>query len=132
MNKIILKGRVTAEPVIRYGNEKEHICYARFNIAVEDRTWKDENDKSHVDYIPCKAIGKLGELVETHLFKGKEVLLCGKMQSGSYEKDKKKVYTLDLLVQELEFCGKKEGLDTDMEGNFMNIPEGIDEELPFR
>lgn len=105
--------------------------YARFTLAVEDRSWKLEDGKYHVDFIPCKAIGKVAEIIKTNLYKGKEILLYGKLQSGSYEKEGKTIYTLDFLVQEMEFCGKKEDSSMPYDA-FMNIPDDMDEELPFQ
>lgn len=131
MNKAIFKGRLTRDPDIRYGADDNHTAYARFTIAVTDRKWKVDENNFHTDFIPCKAIGKVAELAETNLCKGKEMLLYGKMQSGSYEKDGKTIYTLNFLVQEIEFCGKKEDSPMPYDA-FMNIPEGMDEELPFR
>ena len=84
-----------------------------------------------MDFIPCKAIGKAAEIAEQHFSKGKEILLFGKMQSGKYEKDGKTIFTLEMLVQEIEFCGKKESYAPSYEGDFMNIPD-MDDELPFR
>lgn len=132
MNKVIIKGRLTADVKYTIGNDDLHTSYARFTVAVEDRSWKLEDGKYHVDYIPTKMIGKVAEIANTSLYKGKEVLLAGKMQSGDYvNKDGKKVYTLDLLATEIEFCGKKSE-QPPSNGEFMNIPEEIDEELPFK
>lgn len=131
MNKVILKGRLTKDPEVRYGGDANQTCFARWSLAVEDRTWKEEDGKCHVDFIPCKAIGKAAEIAEQHLSKGKEILLFGKMQSGKYEKDGKTIFTLEMFVQEIEFCGKKEGYGPSYEGDFMSIPDGIEDELPF-
>lgn len=126
MNKVILKGRTTKEPEIRYSQNSEAMCYARFTLAVEDRSWKQEDGKSHVDYISCQAVGKLAELIAKSVGKGQELLLYGKWRTGSYEKDGKTIYTQNLFVQELYYCGKKEASDS-----FMDIPEGFDG-LPFK
>ena len=104
--------------------------FARWVVAVEDRGWKLEDGKYNTDFIPCFAIGKTAEIAQANLCKGKEILLLGKMQSGSYEKDGKRIYTLQMMVEEIEFCGKKS--DTPMDDGFMNIPDGFDEELPFK
>lgn len=126
MNKVVLKGRLTKEPDIRYSNDGK--CFANFSLAIEDRTWM-EDGKPHVDFIPCKAIGNVAQIIEKHLDKGKEVLLFGKMRSGKYKNhEDKTIYTLEFLIQELEFCGKK---DNSYEGNFSEIPNGIEEDLPF-
>lgn len=127
MNKVILKGRLTKDPEIRYSNDGT--CFASWSLAIEDRTWM-EDGKPHVDFIPCKTIGKVAQMVEKHLCKGKEVLLYGKLRSGKYENhEKKMIYTLEFLVQEIEFCGKKN--DNSYEGDFCDIPNGIEDELPF-
>ena len=130
MNKVILKGRTTRLPEIRYSQNNEIQCFARFTLAVEDRSWKQEDGKFHVDYISCQAFGKLAELVEKSVGKGQELLLCGKWRTGSYEKEGKTIYTQNLFVQELYYCGKKE--DSPMpEDSFFDIPEGFDD-LPFK
>lgn len=131
MNKVILKGRTTKEPEIRYSQNSETMCCARFTLAVEDRSWKQEDGKSHVDYISCQAVGKLAELIERSVGKGQELLLCGKWRTGSYEKDGKTIYTQNLFVQELYYCGKKEDSPMPYNDSFMNIPEGFDG-LPFK
>lgn len=132
MNKVILKGRTTKLPEIRYSESSEPMCYARFTLAVEDRSWKLEEGKSHVDYISCYAMGKLAELIEKSVGKGQELLLCGKWRTSSYEKDGKTVYTQSMFIQEMEYCGKKADSPAPYDDSFMNIPEGLDEELPFR
>lgn len=130
MNKIILKGRLTRDAEISYGKDENHTAFARWDMAVDDRTWKQDGTY-HTDYIPCFAVGKIAEIAEANLCKGKEVLLYGKMQSGKYtNKDNKTIYTLQMRVDEIEFCGKK--TDSAPSDSFMNIPDNLDEELPFR
>ena len=107
MNKIILKGRLTNDVTMSYGTDDNHTAFAKWNMAVDDRSWKEEGS-CHTDYIPCFAAGKTAEIADANLCKGKEVLLYGKMQSGSYiNRDGKKIYTLQMRVEEIEFCGKK-------------------------
>ena len=135
MNKIILKGRLTKDPDVRYTMGEEPVCIARFTIACEDRERKkDEKGNYPANFIPCVAMGKLGEIVESTLCKGKEILICGKMQSGSYtNKEGKKVYSLNCFLHEIEYCGKKsDGPMPYNEDEFMNIPDDLDDELPFR
>lgn len=128
MNKVILKGRVVKQPEIRYGNHgEEAMCFAKFTLAVEDRTWKESDNKFHVDYILVSVMGKLAELVERTVTKGKELVLMGKWRTTSYEKDGKTFYTQYLFLEELEYCGKK----TDTPMDFLFIPE-TDEDLPFK
>lgn len=134
MNKLILKGRLTRNPEIRYTSGEESICVARFTLACDDRERsKDAEGNYPANFIPCTCMGKLAELVESNLCKGKEVLLCGKMQSGSYtNKDNKKVYTLECFVKELEFCGRKSDNPLPYDDSaFMNIPD-LEDEMPFR
>ncbi len=133
MNKIILKGRLTKGVIMSYGNDSNHTAFAKWNMAVDDRSWKKEDGTCHTDFIPCVAVGKVAEIAEINLCKGKEVLLFGKMQSGSYQnKDGKTVYTLQMRVEEIEFCGKKTESPMPYDDSFMNIPEDIAGELPFR
>ncbi len=131
MNKVILKGRLTRNPDVRYTNSSEPVCVARFTLAVEDRSWKLEEGKFHVDYISCYAMGKLAELIEKSVGKGQELLLSGKWRTSSYEKDGKAVYTNSMFIQELEYCGKKADNPAPYDDSFMNIPEGYDD-LPFK
>lgn len=134
MNKVILKGRLTRNPDVKYTDSDEPVCVARFTLACEDRERaKGEDGNYPANFIPCVCLGKLGEIAEANLCKGKEILIYGKMQSGSYTNSEgKKVYTLECFVKEIEFCGKKE--DSPMpydDSSFMNIPEGFDG-LPFK
>lgn len=134
MNKVILKGRLTKEPETKYTSGDEPVCVSRFTLACEDRERsRNGNGNYPANFIPCVCMGKLAEIAEVNLYKGKEILICGKMQSGSYtNKEGKKVYNLECMVRELEFCGKKE--DSPMhcsDDDFMNIPEGFDD-LPFK
>lgn len=132
MNKVILKGRLTKNPDVRFTGGSEQVCIARFTLACEDRERAKGEDGSHpANFIPCIAMGKLAEIVQSSFCKGKEILLCGKMQSGSYtNKEGKKVYTLECFVKEIEYCGKKEDSPMPHDDSFMNIPEDFDD-LPF-
>ena len=133
MNKVILKGRLTRDPETKYTSSDEPVCISRFTLACEDRERaKDEDGNYPANFIPCVCMGKVAEIAESNLYKGKEVLICGKMQSGSYtNKEGKKVYTLECFVKEIEFCGKKEDSPMPYDDSFMNIPEGFDD-LPFK
>ena len=135
MNKVILKGRLTKDPEIRYKAGDESKAVAKFTIAVDRPRKKDA--ESQADFIPCTCFGKTAEMIEKYFRKGQEILLEGRWQTGSYDKDGHKVYTNDCIVERVEFCGKKsDGTapqpqpQTDEDG-FMSIPDGIDEELPF-
>ena len=140
MNKVILMGRLTRDPEVRYSQGENATAIARYTIAV-DRRYKKEGDAS-ADFIGCVAFGKLGEFAEKYLRKGTKVVVTGRIQTGSYtNKDGQKVYTTDVVVEENEFAESKRFDDNAPassapasmpEGNgFMNIPDGIDEELPF-
>lgn len=141
MNKVEQIGRLTRDPEVRYSQGENSIAIARYTMAVQSKR-KDSNGNYLSDFIPCVAMGKLGEFAEKYLKKGMKIAVSGHLQSGSYtNKEGVKVYTLDVVVEEQEFCEKKDASDgvnitntptieTD-ENGFMNIPEGIDEELPF-
>ena len=140
MNKVILMGRLTRDPEVRYSQGENATAIARYTIAVH-RRYKKEGDAS-ADFIGCVAFGKLGEFAEKYLRKGTKVVVTGRIQTGSYtNKDGQKVYTTDVVVEENEFAESKRSDDNAPassapasmpEGNgFMNIPDGIDEELPF-
>lgn len=133
MNKVILIGRLVKEPEVRYAGET---AVARYTLAV-DRKYKKEGEPT-ADFINCVAFGKQGEFAEKYLNKGMKIAVTGRIQTGSYtNKDGQKVYTTDLVVEEYEFCESKGQTEEkpQMKHNFgdgfMNIPEGIDEELPF-
>ena len=134
MNKVILLGRLTRDPEIRYSAGAEQKAIAKFTLAV-DRRFKKEGEQS-ADFIGCTAFGKVAEFVEKYFRKGSKILVEGHWQTGSYEKDGHKFYTNDCIIETVDFAeGKKEGTpapepQTDADG-FMNIPDGIDEQLPF-
>lgn len=142
MNKVILMGRLTRDPDIRYSQGEKATAIARFSLAV-DRKYKQEGQPS-ADFISCLALGKNGEFAEKYLHKGTKVVVVGNWQTGSYtNKDGNKVYTNDCFVENCEFAESKVASENNGGGNsgqtsnypvndgFMNIPNGIDEELPF-
>ena len=131
MNRLILHGRMTADPRVKYGEDENHTCFARWTMEVEDRIWKVD-DTYHVDFIPCKAIGNVAAVIANTCYKGKELVVSGKMQSGSYEKDGKRHYTMDCFVESIDFCGKKETPSVLAEEGFINIPEEMLAEMPFK
>ena len=126
MNLSILTGRLTKDPEAR---QTANGSMARFTLAV-DRIGKDKN----ADFIPCVAFGKTADSAATYLHKGTKIALDGRIQTGSYtNKDGVKVYTTDVIVNHWEFCESKQAQEQpkpDANG-FMNVPDGIDEELPF-
>ena len=139
MNKVILLGRLTRNPEVRYtsGKENTQLCIARYTLAV-DRRFKTEGQPS-ADFISCVAMGRLGEFAEKYLKQGTKIAVAGRIQTGSYtNKDGQKVYTTDVMIEEQEFAESKgEKNDTPKESappasnEFINIPEGIENDLPF-
>lgn len=142
MNKVVLIGRLTREPEVRYAQNDNQTCIARYNLAV-DRRYKKEGEAT-ADFINCVAFGKNGEFVEKYLSKGMKIAVSGRIQTGSYtNQDGNKVYTTDVVVEEHSFCESKNSnystaesssmpANSMPEDGFINIPDGIDEELPFR
>lgn len=141
MNKVLLIGRLTRDPDIRYSAGENATAVARYTLAV-DRRFKREGDQQ-ADFISCVAFGKSAEFAEKYFHQGIKICVVGRIQTGSYtNKDGAKVYTTDVVVEEQEFAESKSsdgsstsapkaaGNPADDDG-FMNIPDGIDEELPF-
>ena len=143
MNKVILMGRLTRDPDVRYSQGESTTAVARYTLAV-DRRFKRDGEAS-ADFINCIAFGKNGEFAEKYLRKGTKIVVVGRIQTGSFtNKDGQKVYTTDVVVEEHEFAESKKvssensgnannlsnSFPTDKDG-FMNIPDGIDEEIPF-
>lgn len=135
MNKVILSGRLVADPEVRYTQGENSMAIARYRLA-SDRRFKREGEPT-ADFIPCVAFGKQGEFAEKYLHKGMKILVTGRIQTGSYTNNEgQKVYTTDIVVDEHEFCeskgnGNQTSAPQTNEDGFMNIPDGIDEELPF-
>lgn len=133
MNKVLLCGRVTRDPDVRYSDNQKAV--ARFSLAV-DRRFAREGDPT-ADFFNCTAFGKVAEIVEKHVVKATKLIIIGRVQNDTYtNKDGEKVYSVQILVDELEFAESKRSQEdssqqTNSEG-FMNIPQGIDDELPFK
>lgn len=131
MNKVILMGRLTREPEVR--NSQGGTAVARYTLAV-DRIFKREGEPN-TDFINCITFGKSAEFAEKYLKKGMRIAVSGRIQTGSYtNRDGVKVYTTDIIVEEHEFAERKQSGTCDMPGQgdgFMNIPDGLDDELPF-
>lgn len=139
MNSVQLIGRFTADPDIRYTDAG--LSIARFSIAC-DRRFKKEGEAT-ADFIRCVAFGKTAEFIEKYFQKGTRIGLNGRIQTGSYEnQDNQKIYTTDVVVENCEFVESKkssqeqegyapESQYKDTGDGFMNIPDGLDEELPF-
>lgn len=143
MNKVILMGRLTRDPEIRYAQNENGTAVARYSLAV-DRRFKRDGDQD-ADFIGCVVFGKGAEFAEKYLAKGTKIVITGRIQTGSYtNKEGQKVYTTDVVVEEQEFAESKAasqgngagyqnaGSNNSTSGDgFMNIPDGVDEELPF-
>ena len=143
MNKVILMGRLTRDPEVRYSQGEKVSAIARFSLAI-DRKYRQEGQPS-TDFISCLALGKNGEFAEKYLRKGIKIAVVGSWQTGSYtNKDGNKVYTNECLVENFEFAESKSSAGYDggsvpagrpspsqASDGFMNIPGGIEEELPF-
>ena len=151
MNKVILIGRLTKEPEVRYSQKQNATAIARYTLAV-DRKFKRDGEPN-ADFINCIAFGKNGEFAEKYFRKGIKIAITGRIQTGSYtNKDGVKVYTTDVVVEDQEFAESKAASMSNGGGGgyepsapaparpapsaasgdgFMNIPDGIDEELPF-
>ena len=130
MNRVVLMGRLTKDPDVRYS--KEQMAIARYTLAV-DRRGRDKE----ADFISCVVFGKGGEFAEKYLHKGMKIAVSGRIQTGSYtNKEGRKVYTTEVVVDDQEFAESK-GTETKTAepstgyDGFMSIPEGMDEELPF-
>ena len=152
MNKVILMGRLTRDPEVRYSQGASQTAVARFSIAV-DRRFKREGEPD-ADFFNCTAFGKQAEFIERYLRKGVKVVVCGRIQNDNYtNKEGQMVYSVRVMVDEIEFAESKNASANNggsgyngggyMGGGnsapapsgagdgFMNIPDGIDEELPF-
>ncbi len=150
MNKVILMGRLTRDPEVRYSQGEQATQIARYTIAVDRRVRRD-SDGQTADFINCVAFGRQAEFAEKYLHKGTKIALTGRIQTGSYtNRDGNRVYTTDVIVEEQEFAESKaasaehtsgsqpsagfpgpSSASNDLGGGFINIPDGIEEELPF-
>ena len=135
MNKVCLIGRLVRDPDVRYTQGQITTAISRYTLAV-DRKYKKDGEQS-ADFISCVAFGKNGEFAEKYLHQGMKIAIVGRIQTGNYtNKDGVKVYTTDVVVEEHDFCeskgsGSNSAPQTDGNG-FMNVPDGIDEDLPFQ
>lgn len=134
MNKVILMGRLTRDPEMRYSKSDNPIAIARYTLAVERR--RTTEGQQAADFIPCVALGKNGEFAEKYLTKGMKVAVEGRIQTGSYtNKEGQKVYTTEVMIEAQEFASSgrtnwQQATEVD-ENGFMDITDGIEEELPF-
>ncbi|RKW39278.1 MAG: single-stranded DNA-binding protein [Lachnospiraceae bacterium] len=149
MNKVILMGRLTRDPEVRYSSGERSMAIARYTLAVDRRGRRSEGSEQTADFIPCVAFDKAGEFAEKYFRQGMRVLISGRIQTGSYtNKEGQKVYTTEVIIEDQEFADSKNSSggstssgynesfrpspeNASSEG-FMNIPDGVDDEgLPF-
>lgn len=146
MNKVVLMGRLTRDPDVRYSQAETPMTIARYTLAVDRRGRKDKDGQT-ADFIQCVAFGRSGEFAEKYLRKGTKMCVSGRIQTGSYtDKDGRKVYTTEVVVEDQEFAESKSAaggadaqtgasvpqqMQSEMSDGFMDIPESMDEELPF-
>ena len=149
MNKVILMGRLTRDPEVRYSQAAEPLAIARYTLAVDRRFQRRDNsgNEQTADFISCVAFARSAEFAEKYLHQGTKVVVSGRIQTGSYtNKDGQRVYTTDVVVDDQEFAESKasaassEAAYTPSRSNpaapagdgFMNIPDGVEDEgLPF-
>ena len=140
MNKVVLVGRLTRDPEVRYSQGDNATAVARYTLAVNRKFKKDGEPTA--DFIPCVVFGRSAEFTEKYFRKGMQVAVSGRIQTGSYtNKDGNKVYTTDVVVEEQEFAESKAANQQNQQSagsgsipasdGFMSIPDGMDEELPF-
>ena len=150
MNKVILMGRLTRDPDVRYSAGENSTAVARYTLAV-DRRFRRDGDSATADFIGCVAFGRQAEFAEKYLRQGTKIAITGRIQTGSYtNREGQKVYTTEVVVEDQEFAESKASSDSYAASHpqnnpapsmpspgaasadgFMNIPDGIDEELPF-
>lgn len=146
MNKVILMGRLTRDPDVRYTTGENPLAIARYTLAVDRRFHKD--GEATADFISCVVFGRAAEFAEKYFRQGLKITISGRIQTGSYtNREGQKVYTTEIVVEEQEFAESKSSGDNgaayytpkqtpppapaDGADGFMNIPDGIEEELPF-
>ena len=148
MNKVILMGRLTRDPEVRYSQGERSMAIARYTLAVDSRGRRgQEGSEQNADFIPCVAFDRAGEFAEKYFRQGMRVLISGRIQTGSYtNKDGQRVYTTEVIIEDQEFADSKNSsggdggyqpmsrpAPTSASGDgLMNIPDGVDDEgLPF-
>ena len=143
LNKVILMGRLTRNPEVRYSQGEKATCVAKYTLAVNRRFHRE--GEQDADFINCVAFGKQGEFAEKYLKQGTKIVISGRIQTGSYtNRDGVKVYTTDVVIEEQEFAESKKAAETSStpqntqgvksnpeDDGFMTIPECVEEELPF-
>lgn len=140
MNMVILMGRLTRDPEVKYSQGEKPVAISRFSIAV-NRKYKREGGPT-ADFFNCTAFGKQAEFVEKYLKKGSKVLITARVENNNYEKEGKMVYDNAFIVEQIEFADSKKTDESQPQqpesqpqsqtaDGFMNIPTGVEEELPF-
>lgn len=143
MNKVILLGNLTRDPEIRYSQGEKQMAVARFSLAVNRRFAKD--GETNADFLNCTAFGKTAEFVEKYFRQGSRMSLVGRIENNNYtNKNGEKVYSFQIMVEEVEFAERKSAQSNNQTQNqnqpaqangtdddFMNIPDGIEDGLPF-
>ena len=148
MNRVVLMGRLTRDPDVRYSNGQngDQMAIARYTLAV-DRRFGRKDGEQNADFISCVAFGKAGEWAEKYLKQGTKIAVSGRIQTGSYtNKEGQKVYTTDVVIEEQEFAESKNASGNGSgyqpqqapspsaasSDGFMQIPDGIEDDLPFK
>ena len=151
MNKVVLMGRLTRDPEVRYSQGENALAIARYTLAVDRRFRRNNDGEQSADFIGCVAFGRSAEFAEKYFRQGLKVIVTGRIQTGSYtNKEGQKVYTTDVVVEDQEFAESKSNQGNNSssaasvvkptpnpnpsapdDNGFMNIPDGLDEELPF-
>ena len=142
MNKVVLMGRITRDPDVRYTRGERAMAVANYTLAVDRRGKRSQEGEANADFIQCTAFDKAGEFAEKYFRQGMRVLISGRIQTGSYtDRDGRKVYTTQVIIEEQEFADSKgaggekgqkpQQANVDADG-FVNIPDGVEDEgLPF-
>ena len=145
MNKVILMGRLTRDPDVRYSQNDTSMAIARYTLAVDRRGRRQDGDGQTADFIGCIAFGKSAEFAEKYLRQGTKIVISGRIQTGSYtNREGQKVYTTDVVIEEQEFAESKTTNDQHSsrasyqaqapqtgDDGFMSVPDELDEDLPF-
>ena len=146
MNKVVLMGRLTRDPEVRYAKADNSLAIARYTLAV-DRRFKREGEQE-ADFISCTVFGKSAEFAEKYFHQGIKIVISGRIQTGSYtNQEGQKVYATEVIVEEQEFAESKAASERSQQqgqaytskpnpedavgDGFMNIPDELEEELPF-
>ena len=149
MNKVILMGRLTRDPEVRYSQGENSTAIARYTLAVDRRFRRNNDGEQTADFIGCVAFGRSAEFAEKYFRQGLKVIVTGRIQTGSYtNKEGQKVYTTDVVVEDQEFAESKAASNNSYKkengyapykpepaqaaDGFMNIPDAIEDELPFK